>query len=233
MKKQEKQRLFEVMGYINPDFKMIVENKIYVKPTEVPSQILNWAKGYLGRGFENKITIERADGKIEINMPWHDADKETHQFFKLSPDGAQMVGNPVSKTGWSEMSMDDDPYGTVEIPSGYIMATTGTYPKRLRLIVSDDAMNLLPDTKGADELSDEAMVALHQAKVFKSPYRQKFGNEVYQELISHDLMKPNKAISIDGKNLISSQEGLKRLKQIKVKDEEENKWNTKYKFSNI
>ena len=232
MKKQGKQRLFEVMGHVNPDFKMIVENKIYVKPTEVPSQILNWAKGYLGRGFENKITIERADGKIQINMPWHDADRETHQFFKLSPDGAQMVGNPVSKTGWSEASMDDEPYGTVEIPSGYIMATTGTYPKRLRLIVSDDAMNLIPDTKGVDEISDEAMVALLNAKMFKSFYRQKFGDEVYQELVSHDLMKPNKAITIDGRNLISSPEAEERLAQIKREDVEKNgEWNTKYKFN--
>ena len=232
MKKQGKQRLFEVMGHVNPDFKMIVENKIYVKPTEVPSQILNWAKGYLGRGIENKITIERADGKIQINMPWHDADRETHQFFKLSPDGAQMVGNPVSKTGWSEASMDDEPYGTVEIPSGYIMATTGTYPKRLRLIVSDDAMNLIPDTKGVDEISDEAMVALLNAKMFKSFYRQKFGDEVYQELVSHDLMKPNKAITIDGRNLISSPEAEERLAQIKREDVEKNgEWNTKYKFN--
>jgi len=232
MAKDTKQRLFETMKYVNPDF--IVESKVYVKATEVPSQILSWARSYLGKGFENKITIERADGKVQIGMPWHDADKETHQFFKLTPDGAQMAGDPVSKTGWSEMSMYDDPYGAIEIPSGFILATTGTYPKRLKLTVSDDAMNLMPDTQAADEISDEALVALHQAHVFKSSYRQKFGDQVYQELVAKGLMKPNKAITIDGRNLITSETGKQKLKAIKTKDQEENgTWNTKYKFSNI
>jgi len=234
MKKDSKQRLFEVMHHVNPDFKgsLIVENKVYVKPQELPQQILAWAKSYLGNGFERNITIEKTNGKVEITMPWHDADKETHQFFKLTPNGAEMVGNPVSKTGWSETSMMDKPYGTVEIPSGYVLATVGTYPKRLRLTVSDDAMNLIPDNKELDNISDEALIALLQAKNLKSFARQKFSNEVYQELISLGLMNTQRAITVDGKNLITSPKAKEKLKQIKEKDQQENgMWNTKYKIN--
>lgn len=229
MNKNPKQRLLETMRYVNPDFIPLNESKFYVKPQEIPRQILDWATSILGRGFERKITIEKANGKVEIGMPWHNADREIHQFFKLS-DGAQAVGNSVSKTGWSETSMFDDPYGTVEIPSGYVLATAGTYPKRLELIVADDAMNLLGGGEAANDLSDEALVALLQAKTYKPAYRQKFNPEVYQELIAAGLMNSNRAITIDGKNLINSDEAKARLKQIKEKDKAENGWNAKYKI---
>ena len=233
MKKDAKQRLFEVMGHVNPDFKPLNENKVYIKPQEVPQQILMWANSYLGKGFERNITIEKVNGKVNIGMPWHDRDKETHQFFKLTPNGAEMVGNPVSKTGWSETSMLDKPYGKVDVPSGYILATVGTYPKRLRLSVSNDAMNLIPDNKKLNNISDEGMVALYQAKTLKSPFRYKFNSEVYQELIKLGLMNSQKAITIDGKNLINSPESRERLKQIDEKDRQENEWNPKYKLYNI
>jgi hypothetical protein len=127
----------------------------------------------------------------------------------------------------------NDKYGNTPIPSGYVLATVGTYPKRLRIVTNPDAMNIIPDNSASNKLSDEALVALHQAKAFKPFYRQKFNDSVYQELISAGLFNSQKAITIDGKNLISSPEVIERLRGIEAKDREENKWDRKYKLSNI
>ena len=162
---EEKQRILQIIDviteqsdYASKTFKSkLNESKIYVKSSEIPSQILSWATSYLGKGFENKITIEKVNDKLIIGTPWHDADREIHQFFRLTPEGTKEVGDPVSKTGWSEMSMFNLKDGTVKIPSGYVLATAGTYPKRLRISVSDDAMNIIPDNKDTvNKLSDDA-----------------------------------------------------------------------------
>jgi hypothetical protein len=231
MKKYDKQRLFEVLAKIDKSFKPNLGPKIYVKPSDVPSQIVEWAKSIIGSGFQNNITIQKSNGSIEIGMPWHDADRETHQYFKLTDNGAVKAGNPVSKSGWSEVNMFDK-YGNTPIPSGYVLATVGTYPKRLRVVTSPDAMNIIPDNKDTlDKLSDDAMVALNNAVSLKPAYRQKFDNNVYQELISLGLLNSQKAITIDGRNIIKSPEAIERLKKIQDKDREENGWSGKYKIT--
>jgi len=234
-KQDDKQRLFEVLAKVDPTFKPKAGAgaKIYVKPSDIPPQIIEWAKSIIGSGFQNNITIQKSTGAINIGMPWHEADKETHQYFKLIDNGAAEMGRPISKSGWGEVNMGDV-YGDTPIPSGYVLATVGTYPKRLRIITSPDAMNMLSSNDEAlNKLSDEALVALHQAKTFKPAYRQKFGNNVYQELISSGFFNNQKAITISGKNFINSPEVIERLKNIDAKDSEENGWNKKYKLSNI
>jgi len=199
---------------------VISESKFYIKHTEIPPQIVSWARSVVGKGFEGKIEIVK-EPKAHIGMPWHEADREYHQFFKLTEQGAESAGKMVSKSGWSEVNMGDV-YGTVDIPSGYILATASTFPKSLKIRVSDDATSLIPDTGNLiNQLSDDAVVALYHARSLKSPYRQKFPEEVYQELVGHGLLKPNKAITIDGKNLVEdpkTKERLRSLKDIKVKD---------------
>lgn len=227
-----KQRLFEVMSRLDKTFKPnLNESKIYVKPTEIPSQILDWAKSIIGSGFQNKITVEKSNGEVEIGMPWHDADRETHQFFKLIDNGAAEMGKSVSRSGWGEVNTGDV-YGKVPIPSGYVLATVGTYPKRLEIITSPDAMNMISNNDYAiNKLSDEALIALLQARKFKPAYRQKFGDSVYQELIASGSMNSQKAITIQGRNLINSPEAEERLKQIAEKDRKENgQWTPKYKL---
>jgi len=220
---EEKQRILQIM--------CLNESKIYVKSSEIPSQILSWAISHIGKGFENKITIEKVEDKLRIGMPWHDADREFHQFFRLTPNGAEIRGNLVSKTGWSETSMFNLPDGTLKVPSGYVLATAGTYPKRLEINVSGDALNMLSDNKDTvNKLSDEALVALYNAKAFKPFYRQKFNDNVYQELISSGLLTSQKAITIDGRNLINSPNVIRRLKDIEEKDKTENGWDRKYKL---
>jgi len=235
-----RQRLFEVLAKVDPTFKPNAEvgAKVYVKPSDIPSQIIDWAKSIVGSGFQNNITIQKSNGAVKIGMPWHDADRETHQYFKLMDNGAAEAGNPVSRSGWSEVSMLDKFGGKsadVPIPSGYVLATVGTYPKRLRIITSPDAMNMLSSNDEAlDKLSDEAMVALYQAKSYKSFARQKFNNSVYEELLSSGLMNKQRAITIDGRNFISSPEAIKKLKNIKEKDEKENgRWSAKYYMPSI
>lgn len=227
-----KQRLFEVMQKINPDFKTnLNESKLYVKSSEIPQQIIMWAKSIIGNSFQNKITIEKVNDKLTIGMPWHNADKETHQFFKLTENGAEPVGNPVSRSGWSEVNSSDK-YGTIEIPSGYILATVGTYPKRLEINVNENAQDFLPSDNGMlNKLSDDEMVALNNAASLKSFARQKFDNSVYRELMSLGLINSQKAITIDGRNLIKSPEAIERLKKIQDKDREENGWSPKYKIT--
>ncbi len=230
MKKDTKERLFEVLAKIDNTFKPSLGPKLHVKPSDLPPQIIEWAKSIIGTGFQNNITIQKSNGSIQIGMPWHEADKETHQYFKLVDNGAVEMGNPVSKSGWSEVNIGDK-YGNTPIPSGYVLATVGTYPKRLRIVTSDDAMSIISNNSNElGKLSDEALVALYQAKSFKPFYRQKFNNNVYQELISSGLMNSQKAITIDGKNLINSPEAVERLRNIREKDKEEHGWDTKYKF---
>ncbi len=230
-----RQRLFEVLAKVDPTFKPKAGTgaKLYVKPSDVPLQIIDWAKSIVGSGFQNNITIQKSTGAVKLGMPWHDADRETHQYFKLMDNGAAEMGNPVSRSGWSEVNMGDS-YGEVPIPSGYVLATVGTYPKRLRIVTNPDAMDVLSNNDEAlNKLSDEALVALHQAKTFKPAYRQKFGDTVYQELVSSGFLNNQKAITIAGKNFINSPDVRERLKSIDEKDREENGWDKKYKLSNI
>lgn len=230
-----RQRLFEVLAKVDPTFKPKAGTgaKLYVKPSDVPLQIIDWAKSIVGSGFQNNITIQKSTGAVKLGMPWHDADRETHQYFKLMDNGAAEMGNPVSRSGWSEVNMGDS-YGEVPIPSGYVLATVGTYPKRLRIVTNPDAMDVLSNNDEAlNKLSDEALVALHQAKTFKPAYRQKFVDSVYQELVSSGFLNNQKAITIAGKNFINSPDVRERLKSIDEKDREENGWDKKYKLSNI
>lgn len=239
MKRNSRQRLFEVLAKVDKSFtKPELGPKLYVKPSDVPPQIIEWAKSIIGSGFQNNITIQKSNGLIEIGMPWHDADRETHQYFKLIGDGAAVMGNPVSRSGWSEVSMFDKfggKSGNIPIPSGYVLATVGTYPRRLEIITSPDAMNLVTSNdETLNKLSDEAMVALYQAKAYKSFARQKFNDSVYAELLSSGLMNKQRAITIDGRNFINSPEAIERLKTIKEKDRKENgMWSTKYDLTNI
>lgn len=230
--KDTKRLLFENMTKLNPGFKSnLNEARIYVKASEVPVQIINWAKALVGKGFENKITVEKAEGKVTIGMPWHDADRETHQFFKLTDNGAEEAGRPVARSGWSEVNMGDK-YGTVEIPSGFVLATVGTYPKRLEIITNADAMNMISNhDETLNKLSDDDMVALNNATSLKPAYRQKFADNVYQELMALGLLNSQKAVTIDGRNLIRSPEAIERLRKIKEKDQAENGWSTKYKIT--
>jgi hypothetical protein len=229
MKRHTKKRLFEVLAKVDKSFKPSLGPKMYVKATDIPPQIIAWAKSIIGNTFLNKITVQKSNGMVEIGMPWHDADRETHKYFKLTDNGADEMGDQVSRSGWSEVNMGDK-YGTTPIPSGYVLATVGTYPKRLEIVTNTDAMNILPDNSALDKLSDEALVALYQAKSFKSPYRQKFADSVYQELISLGLMNSQKAITIEGRNLANSPEVTKRIEDIGTKDREENGWSTKYRL---
>jgi len=237
MKRNSRQRLFEVLAKVDKSFtKPELGPKLYVKPSDVPPQIIEWAKSIIGSGFQNNITIQKSNGLIEIGMPWHDADRETHQYFKLSDSGAAEMGNPVSRSGWSEVSMFDKfkgKSGNTPIPSGYILATVGTYPKRLRIVTNTDALNAISNNdETINKLSDEAMVALNNAYSYKPAYRQKFDVSIYQELMSLGLMNSQKAITIEGKNLIKSPEAIERLKQIRNKDEEVNGWHSrKYNIS--
>lgn len=230
--KNNKQRLFEVLAKIDKSFKPKLEPKIYVKPTDIPREIIEWAKSIIGSGFQNNITVQKSNGKIHIDMPWHEADRETHQYFKLTDDGAAEMGKPVSRSGWGEVNMGDS-YGDTPIPTGYVLATVGTYPKRLRIVTNPDAMNMISsNSETLDKLSDEALVALNNAISLKPAYRQKFGDGVYQELMSLGLINSQKAITIDGKNIIRSPEAIEKLKQIRDNDEKENGWySRKYKIT--
>lgn len=235
MSKDNKQRLFEVLAKIDKSFKpeSILGPILYVKPADIPIEIISWAKSIIGSGFQNKITIRKSNGWVEITMPWHDADRETHKYFKLTNNGAAEAGKSISNSGWSEVNMYDEPnYGYTQIPSGYVLATVGTYPKRLEIITNPDAMNMISNHDDAlNKLSDDVMVALHNAVSLKSFARQKFNDNVYQELISLGLLNSQKAITIDGRNMIRSPEAIVKLKQIRGKDEAENgRWSTKYKI---
>jgi len=68
--------------------------------------------------------------------------------------------------------------------------------------IARELMKVAKDLVAKNKLSDDAMLALGQAHGLKSYARNKFENEVYQELIKLRYMKPNKAISKEGRTYL-------------------------------
>ncbi len=203
------------MKYLKLFENFINENKIYITVNEVPTDILEWAKQKIGNTFAKNIVIKQQD-KVEINMPWHEADREYYQFFKLiDAKTAKIAGDMVSRSGLEGDGVvtGNEVDGKVQVPSGYVLACVGTYPKRLELYTSSDALKPISDTNILDQFSIEELLILLQAKGLKSPYRTKYKDEFYEKLIKSGYLASNRSITTNGKNIANMPEVKEKIEE--------------------
>jgi hypothetical protein len=201
------------MKYIKLFENFLNENKMYITANEVPNEILNWAKDKIGNTFASKISII-TENPVEINMPWHEADREYYQFFKLiDAKTAKIAGDEMIRSGMEGDGAitGDEVDGKVNIPSGFVLACVGTHPKRLELHTSDDTLKPITDSNILDGLSITELLILLQAKGLKSQYRQKFKDEYYDKLIKAGYLASNRSITVNGKNLANMPEVKDKL----------------------
>ena len=202
---EEITRIRKVMG--------LSESKIYVSPNEVPSDIISWARHKVGSNFSKNIVINQ-QSNVEVSMPWHEADREYWQFFKLiDPKTAKLVGNEIGRSGLEGDGVvtGNEVSGKVTVPSGYVLACAGTYPVRLTLYTADDALKSINDVSILDQFSIEELIILLQAKGLKSPYRTKYPDNLYMKLIDGGYLASNRSITLKGRNIAAMPETKEKI----------------------
>jgi len=210
--------------------KLLTENILYLNSQDIPIEIKNWVKNTIGHNIQ-KYKLNQGD-TINVRMPWHEADIDYYQLFKLLPNNRAQeidkIGNlefPIIRKGSEGIGnfTGKEVHGKTKIPSGYVMVIASTYPKSAEIITADDATKLLPlSTSDIEDLSDQELAILYWANTLIAKYRPKFKNiEFYNNLINKGYLLKNKSITIKGKNLLQNKNIIKKLQQI---GEKHNTW---------
>jgi hypothetical protein len=181
--------------------KLLRESSLNIRAKDLPPSIANWIKARFG---SIPAHIELIQGKtVMINLPWHEADRVTYQAFEMvGPNQFKPIGSSLTRSGNEGMfnTMRDE---EVAIPAGGLVVRYDTYPRKIRIYTGEGAQPMLVDTTPAEDLSNDAILALYVAKSLKSFARPKFDQSVYDELISKGYMAKNKSITPDGRNILS------------------------------
>lgn len=205
--------------YLGPKNSMLEEGKIFDDGKNIPEGIKSWVKRNFGTSVL-KYTIRQGETEVQINMPWHDADRETYQFFKLENGNATPVGNEITRSGMES----DSPQGYIEgqknngkvtVPEGFVLVCYGTYPKRVDIYTGQNVQGFLPDKEKVEDLGPTELLILYVAKALKPFARPKFKDEFYDILIKKGLMKSNRSITVDGRNLLEDPDIQEKIKQAK------------------
>lgn len=200
------------MSFLTELKKYLIED-VNLDRKQVPIEILNWADEQLGKRISSHIKLIQK-GTIRADMPWHEADREYYQMFKLA-DNNRAIKVPFS---FSRSGLEGDGVvtgkeigGETEIPSGFVMAVVGTYPSRLEIYTAADATKFLPDT--STEVSDEEFKHLYYKQSLISSARPKVPEEIHQSLLQKGLIKANGAITNAGRNIVNnSPERIKKMR---------------------
>jgi len=205
-------------------------SNIYMSAKDIPDGIKDWAKNISGKNIQ-QYRLDQSGKPVYMGMPWHEADRETYQFFKLSGNDAILVGNPVSRSGMegdSQQGFEEGrkKEGEIKIPEGMILVIYGSYPQRVIIHTGPNAKLMIPDNSKFEDITDEELVILIAAKSLKSPYRPKLPTEFYDKLISKGLLAKNRSITNDGKNLLTDSKIKEKLKTAV------DNWNKKSKWDN-
>jgi hypothetical protein len=197
-------------------------SSLKIPSKNVPKEIREWVKEV----FEGKDLREYSltQGKdVVADMPWHEADRQYYKMFKLLPEGkAQETDFEFQRSGLEGDGSvtGKEVGGRTKVPSGFVIVVVGVYPKRAEIYTSDDAQMFLP--KKDVELSDEEIMVLYWARSLISSARPVFKDKkFYEKLIEKNLLKKNKAISLEGKNILEDATIKERLKTIRSKDFED------------
>ncbi len=194
------------------------ESTMYDDGKNIPQGIRNWVKSFFGSDVP-RYKINQGESEVTINMPWHEADRETYQFFKLENNSATPVGNGLSRSGMegdSPQGFEDGQRkdGKVTVPEGYVLLCVGSYPKRAEIFTGQNVQSFLPN-KEAIDLSPTELIILATAKGFKPHARPKFSDEHYANLISKGLLKSNRSITVDGRNVLEDPEIKEKFYQAR------------------
>lgn len=169
---------------------------------------MNWARNRIGSNFSKNIVIKQQK-TVEIGMPWHEADRTYHQFFQLiNPQTARIAGNEIGRSGLEGDGVvtGNEVNGKLNVPSGYVLAVVGTYPVRLELYTSDDALKPISSPNILDEFEVEELIILLTTKGLKSAYRPKYPDKYYLKLIAGGYLATNRSITIKGRNVVEMSE---------------------------
>lgn len=188
-------------------YNLIMENPIYMKQNEIPFQIVNWAKQKIGNVRLWKV---RQKGSVSVSGAWHEYTTNYYGVFHLS-NGDYIKTKEFAINGKENVSGSQ----SIEIPSGYLVVILDTKTSSADIYTAPDALKLISDNSLADELTDEQLMALYEAKSLKSFARFKFKESVYEALIVKGLLAKNKSITVEGRNLITS---IPRSKMQEVVD---------------
>jgi hypothetical protein len=193
---------------------LVTESKVLIPSKQVPRAVREWVKETLGKDIQ-KYSLFQGE-KVSIGTPWHEADREYYQAFKLLPGGdAELYDKTAFRSGWegeagSKPGWSDE---MLAVPDGFMVVMAGIYPMRAEIYTSKNVQQLLPDTETV--VTDIEALALQAAVSLISSARPKFSNEIYTNLILKGLMKANKSITLKGRNLISSKAVQDQIQQAK------------------
>ena len=179
----------------------LLTEEILIKSSEVPIQIQSWVKDKLHVAIQTyKIHQQTA---LTISIPWHEADIEYYQPFKLGQNNtATPMGDAYRISGQTDFH-NLPPGGKLEIPEGAVIVLAGIYPKRAEIFTGRGSLAMLPpDDKF--EITDTELLILLCAKSLISSYRPKWKEHLYERLIQIGYLKKNKAISLEGKNYLQN-----------------------------
>lgn len=186
--------------------KILEETTFYDDGKKIPQGIKNWVKSTLGSDV-TKYKIHQGESEVVINLPWHESDYETYQFFKLENNNANPVGNEITRSGNEHNSpqsfLDGQKKdGKVNVPEGYVLVCCGTYPKRAEIYTGNEVQLFLGDANAVSELTPIESIILATTRGLKSAYRPKFADEHYARLIEKGYLKSNRAITTAGLNIV-------------------------------
>jgi hypothetical protein len=197
------------------EFRIIKKSNLKIPSKDVPNEIRNWVKGqFNGKDLREYTLIQGKD--VVVDMPWHEADRESYKMFKLLPDGkAQETDFEFERSGMEGDGSvtGKEVGGKTKVPSGFVIVMTGTYPKRATIYTAEGAQMFLP--KKDVDLSDDEILVLYYTRSLISSERPKKEQSVYDKLIEKGLLKKNKAITIDGKNILEDAKIKERLEKLR------------------
>lgn len=196
---------------------------LHIPKKDVPQRIIQFVISVLNKSI-NEYKIDNT-GLYHAHMPWHEADRTYTQMFELSPPmtnvtvygSTTVVMARPTDFHFSRSGLEGDGCvtgkeleGSVEIPTGFVFVEVGIYPQRCTIFTAKDATVFLPIPNV--ELHDLELVILFQARSVKTFARTRWPDIQYKNLIEKGLLKRNRSITMDGKNILNA--NINRLQEI-------------------
>jgi hypothetical protein len=133
----------------------------------VPQAIKDFVFEKLQHNIRNYSVCNR--GYVEADIPWHEADREYYQLFKLTGDSSKLQAEPVpfsfSRSGWQETEVGQKvAQGKADVPSGFVIVMVGTYPRRCTIYTALNQNPLLESKTMNDEKDLQPSEVIEQAR---------------------------------------------------------------------
>ena len=177
-----------------------LKKSFFVTNREIPKGITEWVNEKVGRVI--KYSIQHAK-EIKIDIPWDERDRVYYALFELAENNNAKITTMQFTRSGLESGAERVVKGSGIIPSGYVMVEAHTYPKTAYVYTSDDATKFIAPKHY--DLSDSELLILHFSQSLISSARPVFKDQgLYTSLINKGLLKSNKAITVDGRNVLET-----------------------------